>query len=200
MSFLNIVTGNSWKGVLFHLALILVVGFGLISYFFNSYLPQETMHGKVISLPSIENLPFERAKSILEEKGLQIVIRDTVYSPKHRKSAIVSQLPRAKKDVKLGRKVYVDINRSNVPTVTFSQMLSSEGGGLILTDVETAQITASNLELVPEVKYINKPNNNFVYGATYKGKKIEAGMKIPIGSTIILETGNGKNSPNLSNP
>jgi hypothetical protein len=192
MSFLNVLTGNSWKGVLFHLVLVTVVGFGLINYFFNGYLPTETRHGEGIDLPSVENMSYSKAKSLLELKGLVLVVRDTVYSPKHNKSAIVSQLPAAKKEVKLGRKVYVDLNRSDIPTVILSDALCREGGGLILTDIGTAQITAQGLELVPEIIYINKPNNNFVYKAKINSNTLRGGMEIPIGSKIILYTGNGK--------
>jgi beta-lactam-binding protein with PASTA domain len=193
MSFLNIVTGNSWKGVLFHICLILLVGYGLIWYFFNGYLPKETRHAEGINLPLIENMSYKKAKELLESKGLVLVIRDTVYSPKHKKSAIVSQLPEATKEVKLGRKVYVDLNRSDVPTVEITKHLINEGGGLVLTDVGTAQITASNLELVTEIIYVNRPNANFVYEAKINNKPLEVGIKIPIGSKIVLIVGNGKN-------
>ena len=192
MSFINIVTGNSWKGVLFHLVLILVVTYCLISYFFNGYLPQETRHGEGINLPSVENMSYDKAKDLLESKGLILVVRDTVYSPKHKKSTIVSQLPSAQKEVKLGRKVYVDLNRSNIPTVTITSKLCREGGGLVLTDVGTAQITAQNLELVPEIIYIDRAHDNFVYKAEIHGDSLFVGMKISIGSKIVLFTGNGK--------
>lgn len=191
MSFLNIVTGNSWKGVLFHLVLVLLIGYSLIWYFFNGYLPKETRHGEGINLPSIENMTYQDAKELLESKGLVLVVRDTIYSPKHKKSTIVSQLPAAKKEVKLGRKVYVDLNQSDVPTVVITEALTQEGGGLVLTDVGTAQITASNLNLVPKIIYVNKPHNNFVYNARIDDKTITAGMETPIGSNIVLIVGNG---------
>ena len=203
MSFLNVVTGNSWKGVLLHLVLILIIGYSLIWYFFNGYLPNETRHGEGINLPSIENLTYEKANELLKSKGLILVVRDTIYSPKHKKSTIVSQLPEAKKEVKLGRKVYVDINRSDVPTVTISKKLTKEGGGLVLTDVGTAQITATNLNLVPEIVYVDKPHNNFVYNARIDNKEITPGMETPIGSKIVLVVVNGIDKysvPNTDQP
>ncbi len=192
MSFLNVLTGNSWKGVGFHFLLIITVGFGLIWYFFNGYLPTETRHGEGINMPSIENMPYQQAKAVLEEQGLEIMVRDTVYSPKHVRSGIVMQLPKANKEVKLGRKVYVDINKTSKPTVTLTKAQCQEGGGLLLTDVGTAKITARNLELVPKVILVNKSFKNFVYQAKINGKPIKEGMKIPIGTTIVLITGNGK--------
>ena len=192
MSVLNILIGNSWKGVLFHLILILLISYGLISYFFNGYLPKETRHGEGINLPSVKNMTYDKAKALLESKGLELVVRDTVYSPKHHKSAIVSQIPAPQKEVKLGRKVYVDLNKSDVPTVTLTKKLCEEGGGLILTDVGTAQITAQSLDLVSEIIYVNKPHNNFVYSARINGDTLITGMKVPIGSKIRLYTGNGR--------
>jgi hypothetical protein len=192
MSVINILIGNSWKGVLFHLTLITLIIYGLIAYFFNGYLPKETRHGEGINLPSIENMSYSKAKQLLESKGLVLIVRDTVYSPKHLTSAIISQIPAAHKEVKLGRKVYVDINRSDIPTVTLTRKNCSEGGGLVLTDIGTAQITAQNLNLTPEVIYIDRPNNNFVYGAKINEDTISVGLEAPIGSIIKLYTGNGK--------
>ena len=191
MSFINLISGNSWKGVIFHLLLVLAAGYALIFYFFNGYLPKETRHGEGITLPSVENMSYMKAKKVLESKGLILVVRDTVYSPKHPRSSIVSQLPSARREVKLGRKIYVDVNRSDTPTVTLTAKLCREGGGLILTDVGTAQITAQNLELVPEIVYIDKPNDNFVYKAKIGRDSLHVGMEIPIGSKIVLFTGNG---------
>ena len=133
MNIKNILLGNSWLGVLFHLALIGIVGFILLWYFFNPYLAKETRHGEGISTPSIVNLNIEEARKAVEDKGLELIIRDTIYSPKHPKSSVVTQLPAGKKRVKLGRKIYVDINTDEIPTVKITKKLLSEDGGIILT-------------------------------------------------------------------
>lgn len=194
MNIKNILLGNSWLGVLFHLVLIGTVGLILLWYFFNPYLAKETRHGEGISTPAIVDLSIEDAKKAVEKKGLELIIRDTVYSPKHEKSSIVTQLPKGGKRVKLGRKIYVDINTDHIPTVKFTKKILGEDGGIILTDVETAQITLKNLDLVPEVEYIDKPHKDYVYSAEFKGQELEEGQELPLGSVVTIMTGNGKKS------
>ncbi len=191
MNIKNILLGNSWLGVLFHLVLIGIVGLTLLWYFFYFYLAKETRHGEGISTPSIVDLSIEDAQKAVENKGLELVIRDTVYSPKHNKSSIVTQLPKGGKRVKLGRKIYVDINTDHIPTVKFTKKMLGEDGGIVRTDVETAQITIKNLELVPEVQYIDEVHKDYVYGAEYKGEELEEGQELPLGSVVTIMTGNG---------
>ena len=191
MNYLKLLTGNSWRGLFLHLVVIFCLSFGLIWYFYNVYLPKETLHGQTITLPSIENMNIEEAKELLESKGLEIVVNDTVYSPKHNKSSVITQRPNALKEEKLGRKVYVDINRADIPTVTISEKLCQENGGLIRTDLGSAQITASNMNLVPVVVYVDSLLTDYVYAAEIKGKRIEPEMSVPINTQIVLLTGNG---------
>jgi eukaryotic-like serine/threonine-protein kinase len=191
MNYLKLLTGNSWRGLFLHLVVIMCLGLGFIWYFYNVYLPKETLHGESITLPSIENMNIEEAQKLLASKGLEVVIKDTVYSPKHPKSSVVTQRPKALKEVKLGRKVYVDVNRSDIPTITLSSKLCRENGGLIRTDLGTAQITASNLNLVPVVMYVDSVLSDYVYAAEIKGQRIKPNMHIPINTEIVLLTGNG---------
>ena len=191
MKIKDILLGNSWLGVIFHIFLIAILGLTLLWYFFNPYLAKETRHGEGISTPSIINLSITEAKKAIDAKGLELVIRDTIYSPKHPKSSIVAQLPVGKKRVKLGRKIYVDVNTDKIPTVKITKKLLSETGGIILTDVETAQITIKDLDLLPEIQYIDNVHKDYVYGATYKNKKLKIGQELPLGSVITLMTGNG---------
>ncbi len=191
MKLKDILLGNSWLGVLFHFLLIATTGLALLWYFFNPFLAKETRHGEGVSTPTIINLPIEEAIKAVENKGLELVIRDTIYSPKHPKASIVAQLPLGKKRVKLGRKIYVDVNTDKIPTVKITKKLLSEDGGIILTDIETAQITIKDLQLLPEVLYIDNIHKDYVYGAKYNKKKLKVGQELPIGSVITLITGNG---------
>lgn len=199
MNYLKLLTGNSWKGFFLHLVLIVSVGLGYIWYFYNVYLPKETLHGESITLPSIEDIDITKAQKLLAAKGIEIVVNDTVYSPKHAKSAVVTQRPQAMKEVKLGRKVYVDINRAAIPTVTISKALCLEKGGLIRTDIGSAQITASTMNLVPVVHYVDSVLTDFVYAATINGVNIKPNMKVPINTEIVLLTGNGVNPKHKNN-
>ena len=172
--------------------LIGIVAFTLLWYFFNPFLSKETRHGEGITTPTIVDLSIPDAQKAVEAQGLELVIKDTVYSPKHEKSSIVTQLPKGGKKVKLGRKIYVDINTDHIPTVDFTRKMLGEDGGIIKTDVETAQITIKNLELVAEIHYIDKPHKDYVYGAEFNGEKLKAGMQLPLGSIVTLITGNGQ--------
>jgi hypothetical protein len=197
MHYLKLLTGNSWKGFVLNLVFILSLALVLIWYFYNVYLPEQTLHGETIILPSIENMEEKKAEELLRSKGLQMVINDVIYSPKHAKSSIVTQRPKALKEVKLGRKVYVDVNKKEIPTTILTADLCGEEGGLIRTDLGTAKITAKKLNLVPIVVYVDSVLTDYVYAAEINSLRIGVDMEIPINTEIVFLTGNG-DSPSVN--
>ena len=47
---------HSWKGLLIHLAIMLVLGISAALLFFNAYLPATTNHGETVTVPDLEGL------------------------------------------------------------------------------------------------------------------------------------------------
>ncbi len=182
---------KSWKGVLFHLILVLFVAAGLVNYYFNSYLPEITHHGQEIEAPSLENMTLVEARAILDEKKLTFVVTDTIFSKRHQPLTIVNQQPKSGAKVKEGRKIYLTINSSDVPKIhiTENHLRSLISGYITLN----SKLTNLKLEM-GDITYVPGPYENLVDKIYYKGKELKAGDVINQGSKLDFDLQDGKAS------
>lgn len=187
--FKDYVLVKSWKGVLFHLIIILCLSYVLVDYYFNSYLPELTNHGQEIEAPNLENKSLVEARAILDERKLTFVVTDTIFSAKHKPLNIINQHPEGGSKVKEGRKIYLTINSSDIPKIhiTENHIHSLTSGYITLK----SKLISLKLKM-GKVTYINGPYKNLVNKITYKGNELKPGDIINEGSKIDFQIQNGK--------
>lgn len=168
-----------WVNILAGIGLLVV----LVLLLFGS-LQWITGFGKSERVPSIVGQNAVAAQKILEEKGFQVALQDSVYVDSIPKLAVVKQSPEADAIVKKGRTVYLTINRMVPPQV--------EMPNLIGFSIRSAEMYLQSLGL--KLGYVNyKPDiaRNAVLEQLYADQNIKPGTKITLGSTIDLVLGSG---------
>jgi len=125
-------------------------------------------------------------KNLLEERELtmgDIEYKD--YNPKYQKEAIVEQTPIAGSKVKVGRKIYITVNKSEYRLVRIPNLKD-----------KTKRQAESTLKAkgfkIGKVTYKPHFAKDAVLGLMHKEKKIKENDKLPYTSVIDLILGDGK--------
>ena len=143
-----------------------------------------THHGEYLKIPSVLGKNTKDAIKMLEEKGFDVTIVDSVYTDTATKGVVLKQLPEPNSTVKINRTVLLTVNRVTLPLM---DMPALEGKSLnFALDI----LKRSHLVLGDT---IYKPD--FMRGSVleqrFRGDKIEPGAKIPWGSAVDLVIGRG---------
>ena len=185
---------TSFKQVLIHLAIVLVVGFIILFLFFNIYLPKTTLHGESITVPNLQGRSFAELNDFMDQHRLRYEVNDSTFSTDFPPMTVMKQYPLPGAQVKENRKVFISLNAQNPPKVRMPNLVDGS--------VKNAQLVLKSFGLeLGEITY--KPNlaANAVLEQLYKGKPLEEGSYIAKGSKIDLVVGDGKgnNSFNIDN-
>lgn len=99
----------------FGLMMGILVALGLIAFFIlNIY----TRHDQApVEVPDVQGLRIDKAVRLLEDRGLNYQVTDTVYRDDIELNSIVGQNPETGMKVKKGRKIYLVINSEDLPMV-----------------------------------------------------------------------------------
>lgn len=186
------------KHTLLFLTHILIMGatvFALICLFFFVYLPNATLYNQSIQIPDLQNRSITEAKVLLEERELQYVIRDSVFTDSVSHNHIITQDPSAGAFAKKGRKVYLTVNSAPAPTTYIPPILFGSVKNA-LSQLSIVKISVRN------IYYKNDIAKNAVLGVIYKRKQIpndslQIGYLIPKGEAIDLLVGTGKYPDNM---
>ena len=163
------------------LVVFLVILFGLYKWMAST-----TNHDEFTEVPNLEGKKLEITKELLGERGLTLGdIEYKDYNPKYAKEAIVEQSPAAGAKVKVGRKVYVTVNKSEYRLVRVPN----------LKDKTKRQATSTLKAIgfkIGDITYKPHFAKDAVIGLKYKGKEINKNDKLPYTSVIDLILGDGK--------
>jgi eukaryotic-like serine/threonine-protein kinase len=183
-------TSNTLGGSL--LSICIVVVFFLISgvSYFYIYLPSSTNHGESITVPNIEGMHISELETFLVERSLRYEVNDSAYSDAATPLTILKQYPAAGTKVKEGRKIFISVNRVTPPTVPLPNLVD---GSLINAE---AVLRGNELKR-GRIQLIRGPFFNLVKEMHFGGRKVEAGTRIPKGSTIdlVIEDGGSPDIP-----
>jgi beta-lactam-binding protein with PASTA domain len=102
-----------WGGI----GALLLVGFGVYLVVDAIVMPTYTRHDVSIRVPRVESQPFEEAKSLMQERNLQVQRQVGRYNPNVDRGIVVDQTPLPDAKVKPGRRVYLTVNAGELPTV-----------------------------------------------------------------------------------
>ena len=143
-----------------------------------------TDHGKTLQIPAVVGLPYDKAKELLESRGFDVEIQDSVYFDSIPPLNVVKQFPDADAVVKNNRTVYLTVNRVVPPTIEMPQLVN-------LT-FRNAEVTLRQYGLkLGDTIYQQDFAKNAVLDQKYNGSSIKTGTKIQMGSTIDLVIGTG---------
>jgi beta-lactam-binding protein with PASTA domain len=186
---LKFVTGRPlWVNILAGILLV----FSFIVIFMLS-LNWCTEHGKTLTIPAVIGMSYEKAKDLLESKGFDVEIQDSVYFDTIPPLNVLKQFPDADAVVKKNRTVYLTVNRVVAPTIEMPQLVN-------LT-FRNAEVTLRQYGLkLGDTIYKVDFAKNAVLDQMYQGESIKPGMKIQMGSTIVLVLGTGVTAYEYSVP
>ena len=162
---------DSFKGVLLHLGVILVLGVSLILFFFYIYLPSTTHQGETITVPNVTGMHIDDLEDFLVKRNLRYAVNDSAYTNEAAPLTIVNQFPSAGKQVKENRVIYISINRVNPPTTRMPNLV--EGS------LKNAEAVLKSYELVRgRILWQSDPAFNAVLEQRYEGKGFSSGLDV----------------------
>jgi beta-lactam-binding protein with PASTA domain len=155
----------------------------LVLVFFGS-LDFLTKHGNYQKVPSIVGKNIDVARKLLEAKGFEVQIQDSLYIDTFPKLAVIRQTPDGDATVKVNRTIYLTINRAQPPLV--------EMPNLVGFSLRNAQMYLENLGLhLGDTTFRPDIAKNAVLEQLYNNEPVKAGTKIFMGSSISFVLGNG---------
>jgi eukaryotic-like serine/threonine-protein kinase len=168
-----------WVNILAGIGLIML----LIVLFFGS-LDWVTGYGKFEKVPSVAGQHILAAQKILEDKGFEVSILDSLYIDTVAKQSVIKQSPEADAIVKTGRTIYLTLNRMVPPQVEMPNLSGFS--------IRSAEMYLQSLGLkLGYVSYQPDIARNAVLQQLYNNSTIAPGTKIPIGSAISFVLGSG---------
>ena len=168
-----------WVNILAAIALVL-----LILFIFLQLLGLITRHGQYLTVPSVMGKNTKDAVKFLEDKGFDVVIQDSIYTDTAKMGIVLKQLPDPNSTVKINRTVFLTVNRLTLPMVDMPLLKGkSRAYALMILD-------RSHLKL-GDTTYRADFARGSILEQRYRGDLVEAGAKIPWGSSIDLVIAGG---------
>ncbi|CAN5722265.1 hypothetical protein BH11BAC4_BH11BAC4_15640 [soil metagenome] len=168
-----------WVNIVASIALVF-----LILFIFLQLLGMITKHGQYLTVPSVTGKSTKEAIKFLEGKGFEVVIQDSVYTDTANMGIVLKQLPDPNSTVKINRTVFLTVNRLTLPLV---EMPLLKGKTL---NYARMILERSHLKL-GDTTYRADFAKGSILDQLYKGNTLEAGQKLPWGSTIDLVIARG---------
>jgi len=101
-----------WVNLLAAFAIVAIVLF-----LFLQLLGIITKHGSYLTVPAVTKMPVAAAVKLLEDKGFDVVITDSVYTDTAKMGIVLKQFPEENSTVKVNRQVLLTINRYTLPMI-----------------------------------------------------------------------------------
>lgn len=168
-----------WMNILVSIVLVF-----LLLFLFLTSLKWCTRHGTTITIPAVTGMSYTDASKLLESKGFDVEIQDSVYFDTLPALSVTRQFPEADAVVKTNRTVYLTLNRAVPPTIEMPKLI-----GLSYRSAEVS-LRQYGLKL-GDTSYRVDFAKNSVLDQQYNGQTIKPGVKIRMGSTIDLVLGTG---------
>jgi eukaryotic-like serine/threonine-protein kinase len=174
-------------------ALVALLLGGLLIFAVLKTLGFMTKHGEYLTVPKVLNTKTDAAIKLLQSKGFEVQIQDSVYTDTANLGIVLKQFPEANSTVKINRLVLLTVNRVTLPNVDVP-MLEGKSKEYAMEVLARAHLKLGDTTFKP----------SYMMGAvitqSYKGAKIAAGTKIPWGSVIDLEIGSGLSDEQFAVP
>ncbi|MBR1547262.1 MAG: PASTA domain-containing protein [Prevotella sp.] len=143
-----------------------------------------THHGEGIEVPQVKGMTYNKARLLLDEKRLTVVVSDSGYNKQMPANSILAQSPGAGTMVKAGHTVYVTVNSPSSPTFAIPDIVDNAS----LREAE-AKLTAMGFRLLPAQRVTGE--KDWVYGILCRGRRVSNGDRIAIDYPLTLMVGSG---------
>jgi beta-lactam-binding protein with PASTA domain len=172
-------------GNLLAMAVVVVLLFLGVKYGLEIY----THHGEGIKVPNIEGMLYTKARSLILEDGLNIVVADSGYNKRLPAHCVLAQNPGEGTMVKSGHTIYVTVNSPSSPTFAIPDIVDNSS----YREAE-AKLSAIGFRLLPP-KYV-VGEKDWVYGVMSRGRRLSAGDMVSIDVPLTLIVGSGQYDQN----
>ncbi len=177
-----------WVNIVAGLSIVLI----LILLFFGS-LDWLTNYGKSEKVPSVLGVQVAAAQKMLEDKGFDVVIQDSVFVDTAAKESVIRQTPDADEVVKQGRTIYLTINRVVPPQIEIPNLAGFS--------IKSAEMYLQSLGLkLGAVSYKPDIAKNAVLEMLMNGTTVQPGTRVPLGSMIGFVLGSGVGDSEIDVP
>ena len=169
-----------WGNLLAMVIVIVLLALG-VKYGLDWY----THHGEGVKIPKIEGMDFTKARSLIEDHGLNIMVSDSGYNKAMAANSILVQNPGAGTTVKLGHTIYVTVNSPSSPTFVIPDIIDNSS----YREAE-AKLMALGFKLTPPQQVAGE--KDWVYGVLSRGRRVAAGDRVSIDNPLTLMIGSGE--------
>lgn len=171
------------KPILWNLTLIVVV-LALLVIISYIALAVGTRHGMRRTVPDFTGLALKDAQYYASERGLKLIINDSLYVPAYPGGMVLEQLPKGGVDVKEGRKIYITINsftQKKLPMPFVAGRSLRQAKNML----ESAGFGIEMLEYVEDIA------TNYVLAQIFNGEEVteQSAIKAEKGSGVTLRVG-----------
>lgn len=179
------------KTFAFNLVVVLLLCATLYVLFFAS-LRWMTRHGEELAIPGECRKNVSQAMADLKNRGFDVYL-DSTYDPKQKPFVVLAQMPDSGSIVKMGRTVFLTINKSVAPGTPMPNLvsLSFRSAEMILRN---NKLFLGDTTMKPDIA------KGAVLAQLYNGKEVKPGDVVPQGSKISLVIGDGLGITQLSVP
>ena len=168
-----------WANLLAMLLVIVLLALG-VKYGLDWY----TRHGEGVKVPKLEGMDINKARSLMEDYGLNVMVSDSGYNKQMAANSILMQNPGAGTMVKGGHTIYVTVNSHSSPSFPIPDVVDNSS----YREAE-AKLTALGFKLMPPEEVPGE--KDWVYGILCKGRRVAAGDHISIDNPLTLLIGSG---------
>ena len=172
-------SGFLWGNILAMVLVVVALAFG-VKYGLDVY----TRHGEGIEVPKIEGMAYQKARTLMEERGLNVMVTDSGYNKRLPAGSILIQNPGPGMKVKAGHTIYVTVNSPSSPSFAIPDLVDNSS----FREAE-AKLTAIGFKLTPPQQV--EGEKDWVYGILCRGRRVSTGDRISIDSPLTLLVGNG---------
>lgn len=172
-------SGFLWGNILAMVLVVVALAFG-VKYGLDVY----THHGEGIVVPKIEGMVYDKARTLMVERGLNIMVTDSGYNKRLPANSILVQNPGPGMKVKQGHTIYVTVNSPSSPSFAIPDVVDNSS----FREAE-AKLTAIGFKLTPPQQV--EGEKDWVYGILCRGRRVSTGDRISIDSPLTLLVGNG---------
>lgn len=187
MSFIKYLTSKSFFTTILKMVVLTIILIFMLKY----WLSCSTNHGQKIPVPDLTKMSLLKVKDTLSKLNLNYEVNDTAsYNPAYPPLSVIKQNPGLGDYVKENRKIYLTLNRNGYRNIVIPDLFGK-------TKRHAESELRSRGFRIGTFSYVPDRGRNVVRGLRYKGKKLQAGDRVPKNAKINLIVGDGKGSVKL---
>ena len=152
-----------------------------------------TKHGQYLRVPNVKGKKMSEAIQLLESKGFEVMVQDSVYHDSLPPLQVMKQFPDPEATVKVNRTVYLTVNRMTAPMIPMPNLM-----GMTFRNAEL-ELRMRGLKL-GDTTYVPDIAKNAVKDQLVGGMTVRAGIPVPMGTRISLVLGAGIGDEDMSVP